>query len=189
MDGGPDEYIRVSKDIVYYILLLYSELLEHVQDNGSILMLLLKAMYGCIQASKLWYNLLTKILRSRGYVASENDPCVMRRVVNGMIFVILIYVDDLLVFANQEETDGLRALLTASFSAITMLTGHELSYLGMQMVWSDKGFEVSMEYYKNKCLKNGRVCCIEPGRGLKTLSRWIASQTCYRKRKGNCSIP
>jgi hypothetical protein len=51
---------------------------EVLQNDGGIIVKLLKAMYGCIQASRLWFNLLTKVLRSVGYVTSETDPCVIR---------------------------------------------------------------------------------------------------------------
>ena len=124
-------------------------------------------MYGCVQSSKLWYNLLTSILGGRGYVVSENDPCVMRRVVDGMIFIILIYVDDLLIFASQAEVDGLRDLLTASFSAITMMIGNELSYLGMQIEWTSNGFQVSMEFYIEQMLLGWPGVLLRAGPGTK----------------------
>jgi hypothetical protein len=130
-------------------------------------MLLLKAMYGFVQASKLWYNLLTSILRGRGYAVSENDLCVIRRVAGEMIFIILIYVDDLLIFGNQEEMDGLRVLLTASFSAITMTIGQELSYLGMQIEWTPAGFQVSMEYNIEQMLKDWPGVIFRAGPGTK----------------------
>ena len=67
-------------------------------------------MYGCIQASKLWYDLLIVTLTGVGYVVSETDPCVLRRSVGTLIFIILVYVDDLLLFASKEELERLRAL-------------------------------------------------------------------------------
>ena len=88
-------------------------------------------MYGCVQASELWYKLLIKVLRSRGYVVSETDPCVMRRVINGMIFNMLIYVDDLLIFAMKDEIEAIGKLLTGVFKSITIEIGQELLYLGM----------------------------------------------------------
>ena len=167
MEGGPNMCMGIRKDILRYLLLLYPEYQEYIQDDGSILMLLLKAMYGCVQASKLWYTLLTSILRGRGYAVSENDPCVWRRVVDGVIYIILIYVDDLLIFGNQEEMDGLSALLTASFSAITMTIGQELSYLGMQIEWTPAGFQVSMEYYIEQMLKDWPGVIFRTGLGTK----------------------
>ena len=58
---------------------MYPVYAEYVQLDGSIITQLLKAMYGCIQASKLWYDLLIVTLMGAGYVVSETDPCVLRR--------------------------------------------------------------------------------------------------------------
>ena len=66
---------------------------------------------------------------------------------DGLIFIILLYVDDLLIFVNQAEMDGLRALLTAAFKSIVMEIGKDLSYLGMQIVWMAQGFEIGMSQY------------------------------------------
>ena len=112
---GTDVYMRIRKKIVAYLLIMYRHFAEYAQPDGSILTKLLKAMYGCVQAEKLWYDLLIKVLQSRGYVPSETDPCVMRRKEKGMIFIILIYVDDLLIFASKAEMEGLRKLLVKSF--------------------------------------------------------------------------
>ena len=96
----PDVYMRICRRIVAYLLMMYPELSEYLQADGSIITLLLKAMYGCVQASRLWYDLLIKVLCSRGYVILESDPCVLRRVVDRLIFIRLLYVDDLLIFAD-----------------------------------------------------------------------------------------
>ena len=53
---GPDVYMHICRRIVAHLLMMYPELLEFVQAEGSIIMLLLKAMYGCVQASRLWYD-------------------------------------------------------------------------------------------------------------------------------------
>jgi hypothetical protein len=58
-------------------------------------------MYGCVQASLLWYKLLVQVLEGIGFKVSEVDRCVMRLIVNGVVNIILIYVDDLLVFATR----------------------------------------------------------------------------------------
>jgi hypothetical protein len=97
---------------------------------------------------------LTKVLRGAGYVASETDPCVMRREVNGKIFIILIYVDDLLIFATQEELDRLKKLLIAAFKNISMEVLNVLSYLGMQIIWKDGQFTIEMDFYVKQLLKD-----------------------------------
>jgi Mg-chelatase subunit ChlI len=51
----------------------------------------------------------------------------MHREVNGLIFCILIYVDDLLIFASNLEVEALRKLLTDRFNTITMEVVNSLS--------------------------------------------------------------
>ena len=87
-------------------------------------------------------------------MVSESDSCVMRRCINGMIFIILIYVDDLLILAMKDEIEGICELLTGVFMAITMEIGRELLYLGMQVVWWDGSFEITMDYYLEQLVKD-----------------------------------
>ena len=42
-------------------------------------------------------------------MASEMDPCVMQREVDGLIFCILFYVDDLLIFASRQEVEAFKS--------------------------------------------------------------------------------
>jgi hypothetical protein len=48
--------------------------------------------------------------------------------------------------------DSLRTLLIEAFKSITMEVEKKLSYLGMQIEWSDVGFDISMEYYVKQLL-------------------------------------
>ena len=89
-------------------------------------------MYGCVQASSLWFKLL-KVAFLERYVTSETDPCVMRREVNGLIFCILIYADDLLIFASKLEVETLCKLLTDRFNTIMMEMVNSLSYWGWRL--------------------------------------------------------
>jgi len=75
----------------------------YVNDKGCLFAKLLKALYGCIQASKLWFNNLVRFLKSEGYEQSPTDPCVMRKVVGQTIFLLLIYVDNILVIAHEKK--------------------------------------------------------------------------------------
>ena len=75
---GPDVYMKICRKLVAYLLVMYPEFEAFMQADRLIVMHLQKAMYGCVQASKLWYNLLIKLLKSHGYMVSEVEPCVMR---------------------------------------------------------------------------------------------------------------
>ncbi len=55
---------------------------EYVTYYGIVYCCVLKALYGCVRAIKLWYNKLMKMIQPEGYEHSPTDPCVMRRIVD-----------------------------------------------------------------------------------------------------------
>jgi hypothetical protein len=130
---------------------------------------MLKAMYGCVQASSLWFALLTKVLLAHGYIASPTDRCVMRRESGGMIFCIMIYVDDLLIFASKAETERIRKFLTEAFTTITMTVDNTISYLGMQLLWKDRFFIVDMDFYVRQLLKDWMHLPVKANPGTRNL--------------------
>ncbi len=93
---------------------------------------LLKSLYGCVQASKLWFEKLTKVLRHEGYEHSPTDPCVMRRIARSVIFLLMIYVDDILVLIDEAELKRIQEFFKKEFTWITMNVGNVLSSLSMQ---------------------------------------------------------
>jgi hypothetical protein len=118
---------------------------------------MLKAMYGCVQASLLWYRLLVKVLSEIGFTVSEVDRCVMRLVVGGIVNIILIYVDDLLVFATTEVMDLVLDTLRNRFTWITVEQGvDQMSYLGMQLIWKPDRVIVNMKHYLAQILEDVR---------------------------------
>jgi hypothetical protein len=144
---GPPVYMAIDRKMMSYVLDLYPFYKQFVQDNGTMVTKLTKAMYGCIQSSKLWFDLLTKVLRIRGYVHSPTDPCVMK---NAFGCIIMIYVDDLLILATIEEIEALKAVLIHHFKMITIEVEESLSYLGMQLVRDEQKTIVDMKNYVEK---------------------------------------
>lgn len=166
---GPKVYLRLNKKIASQVVHIYPEYKDFLQPDGSMLTQMLKAMYGCVQASSLWFALLTKLLFAKGYVASETDRCVMRRESGGLIFCILIYVDDLLIFASKAETERIRKFLTEAFTTITMSVDNTISYLGMQLLWKDRFFTVDMDFYVRQLLKDWMHLPVKANPGTRNL--------------------
>jgi hypothetical protein len=100
---GPPVYIRCRKKVTDLMLKRFPGLKRYIGNDGLLSFKLLKALYGCVQASKLWFEKLTKVLRCEGYEHSPTDPCVMRRIVGDKIFLLLIYVDDIVILADETE--------------------------------------------------------------------------------------
>lgn len=68
-----------------------------VYENGEkvLYVILLKALYGTLQAALLFYKKLKKDLESIGFKINPYDPCVANRTINGKQHTVTWHVDDL----------------------------------------------------------------------------------------------
>jgi len=112
---GPPVYVRCDKNLTKLIIQVLPAIKKYVTATGTLYCRLLKALYGCIQASRLWYNKLTKVLRELGYEHSPTDPCIMRKIVNGNVYLLVIYVDDILILAPEDEMERLKQAFIEKF--------------------------------------------------------------------------
>jgi len=129
---------------------------SHLGPNGCIKVVLKKALYGCIESSKLWFDLLSATLMQAGFVRNAVEECVFNKTTStGEQITVVIYVDDLFITCkNKDAIDDLIALLESKFESVTSNHGTKHSYLGM--VWdfdTDGQVKVSMEGYVEDLLK------------------------------------
>ncbi len=78
MSGEPT-YMRLDNKVTSYIKEMYPHLKVYAEQDGCLYVELLKAVYGCVQASPLWYSLISSTLESMKYQVSETDRCVFRK--------------------------------------------------------------------------------------------------------------
>ena len=69
-------------------------------------------------------------MQQEGYEQSPIDPCVMWRIVGDKVWLLLIYVDDILVIADRVEIDRLRKRFTDEFTWITIDIGKKTYLFG-----------------------------------------------------------
>jgi hypothetical protein len=108
---------------------------EHVKNNDKTYVLkLLKNMYGLKQAGNNWYNHLTENLINIGFRQSRVDKCLFIR----SDCVILIYVDDCLIFSpsNTTLTD-----ITNHLKSVFKITSEDDvgAYLGIDISRNEQG--------------------------------------------------
>jgi hypothetical protein len=125
---------------------------QYVGSDGVLYGVLQKALYGCVQASKLWYLKLSQFLRNAGYENSEMEPCVFRKVEENQVFLLIVYVDDILIIASENEINRLHSLCIDEFRWVTLEMGNVHSYLGMQLEFADGQVRVNMSNYVDKGL-------------------------------------
>ena len=131
----------------------------YVGENGKLVVQLKKALYGCIQSAKLWYERLTQYLESIGFIKNKVDQCVMNKIVNGKQLTVMIFVDDILATCeNLESVDELARDLEKEFGEITIQYDSEgISYLGMHLSRDGDKVNLSMKAYLETILDDSNV--------------------------------
>ena len=75
-----------------------------------------RAIYGLKQSGRQWGHLCADTLIADGFEQSKADPCNFRKVVDGVVVMIVgVYVDDLLVGGSEEDCESLLASLNKKF--------------------------------------------------------------------------
>jgi hypothetical protein len=127
---------------------------EQFVENGKLVVRLDRALYGCVQSAKLWFEKLTNILKGMGFVPNEVDPCVMNVMRNGKQLTLAIYVDDILALSeNAEDLEWFREELEKVFDDVKAETGGEFSYLGMHIILEKGKARISMKQFIEELLE------------------------------------
>jgi hypothetical protein len=70
---------------------------KFLNPDGTIVVQLTKALYGCLRSSALWFQTLSSFLIECGYQANAYDPCVFNKVKDGIQCTVCFHVDDLMI--------------------------------------------------------------------------------------------
>jgi len=101
---------------------------------------LLKALYGCVQSSLLWYRHLKSSLESIGLEANAKDDCVFNLNRDGYQCTACVHVDDVfLTCANNYVLDCVILDINNSYNETTVRRGDSSPYLGMLFDFSEPG--------------------------------------------------
>jgi hypothetical protein len=63
-------------------------------NSGRVTVKLEKALYGCVQSARLWYNHFSSFLKRIGFTPNPYDQCVFNCVRNGKQLTLAMHVDD-----------------------------------------------------------------------------------------------
>jgi len=118
---------------------------EFLEPSGCLVVQLDKALYGCVEASKLWFDDLCGKLLANGFEQNPYDMCIFNKYLADETQVtIALHVDDLLVTSVSEQAlvDFEKYLLSV-YPKVESHRGKVLDYLGMTFDWRVRG-EVSV---------------------------------------------
>ena len=130
--SGEDVIMILDKTVAQQYTKIKPEVQNMLNDKGELYVKLQRALYGSLQASRLWYENISSFLTKKGYVVNKTDPCVFNKWVGDQCITVGIYVDDLLITATDKKLIAkLRDALVEEYKEVNYLDGNKITYLGM----------------------------------------------------------
>ena len=134
-------FMRIKKEVATIMTEIEPAFKPFTAADGTLVVELDKALYGCIQSALLWYQELVSFLSSIGFIPNPYDICVLNRDKGGARTTIGIYVDDLLITSTsaQAVTETITAL-EEKYVQLKIHEGKVHNYLGMVMDFTESGY-------------------------------------------------
>ncbi len=143
--------VKMDEELADLFCELNPALNEIRDENGVLYLRCKKALYGHIEAARLFYNDLNVSLTEKmGFKRNAYDPCIYNKLTEKGIITVRTHVDDLKVSSKSRQLleDFIREL-TAIYKEITVHRGSSHDYLGMVMTYNkeDQSVTIDMERY------------------------------------------
>ena len=147
-EGNIPVYMKLNKFLTMCMCEIDPKHRNFVNKDETSVVKLTRALYGTIDASKIWYDNLTSKLKELGYVVNLHDMCVLNKTMSdGSQCTVVIHVDDLMVTCKDDVVmETALEEIESTFGEVTIQRGNVLNYLGMTFDFSEKGkVKVTME--------------------------------------------
>jgi len=143
-------HVRLDSIMTRFLVKLDPSYAQYVNEDGTCIVQLDRALYGTIEAARLWYMNISSKLKEYGFEANPYDECVFNKVgSDGHQITIVLYVDDMMITCESEmELDRFEAYLRQCYGvdSITKHTGDVIDFLGMTFDFRTTGeVRVTME--------------------------------------------
>ena len=126
------------------------------EGNENLVCKLKRSIYGLKQSARCWNTELDQKLRSIGFTQSKNDPCIYTRITGGELFVIAVYVDDIIEAGkNEAEIEEVKKSISKKFDAVDMGPLHY--FLGVKVIQNDQGVWIGQPSYIRTLLSKFRM--------------------------------
>jgi heat shock protein HspQ len=109
-----------------------------LRPNGSIIVEVEQALYGCIESAALWYKELNAFLGSIGFTPNPYEKCILNKKHPDGQTTIALYVNDLLITSTrQTQAEAVVDALRDKYKELKVTTGTVHNYLGVVLDFSD----------------------------------------------------
>lgn len=159
-DMKADVFMRLDERIAALACQFDPNCRNFLEGRGSLVVKLKKALYGCLESGKLWYDKLVSILTKIGFAPNPHERCVFNMIKDGKQITIAVYVDDLLLTCEVAElldfiTDQ---EIPKYLDEVKVTKGLVHSFLGMTLDFSLPGqVSITMSNYISEALTDYQV--------------------------------
>ena len=148
-------YMSLDKELSKIVVELYPDYEQYVDpNNGKITVQLKKALYGCIESARLWYENIKETLESINFTSNQLDRCIFSK----EDCTIIIYVDDLMIMSSNDALiKEVISVLTEKYKEIKVKHGTSHDYLGMNFSFENGEVLITMTGYIEDLLKANNI--------------------------------
>jgi hypothetical protein len=140
VDIDREQFLRIDTDVASHLVEIDPRYQPYRRENGSIVVKLRKALYGTLQATKLWYLRLSEVLTNGGFEENQYDACVFHKRDGPRLTLVATHVDDLLVTSSTAEgVSAVERLLLSAFKNLNTQRGPLIDHLGMRLELTHNG--------------------------------------------------
>ena len=139
-------YMLLGRDAAAALLKAHPEFKRFLRNDGTMLVKVLRALYGLPESGKRWYDCLSSFLLECGYSRSKTDNCIFFKVSGHDRIMFGLHVDDICYTStSQALIDELVMKLEDQFGRIKHSIGDVQFFLGLKIVRDPSTGEITLE--------------------------------------------
>jgi len=140
---------------------VYMKQPEGFEDGTGRVCKLIKTLYGLKQSGREWNKQLDEKLRNHGYKRLTSDPCAYVRWDGDNVAIITVWVDDLLLFAsNDDMMEHMKRSIESEWQATDL--GEPSKIIGIEITIMPEYLRISQGKYVENLLRKENMAEANP---------------------------
>ena len=157
---GIKVHMRLNRVLTDMLVQIDPKHARYVEDRGTSVVMLDKALYGCVEAAALWHANLCATMKSDGFIPNPYDSCVFNKLgLDGAQVTVVMHVDDLFITSKSDENHTkFESCMRNKYKEIRVNKGKVLDYIGMTFDFIVPGqVSITMDNCERSILSEGGV--------------------------------
>ncbi len=164
--------MRLSRMVTNILVQTDSRHARFVKERGTSVVVLDKALYGCVEAAALSHANLCATMRGDGFVANPYDTCVFnKRGPDGAKITVLVHVDDPFITSTGNDNHmRFEKYMRDTYKDINIIDGKVADYIGMTFDFIVPGqVSITMDNCEGSILSECGMCPLRVAPAASTL--------------------